>query len=79
MRFFASETSQGTKITGVVSKRELNAFRSGQDSQNDLQKTQPFVVAAAPGFCYMLIEIVTAGNILSPHLIVVNTEPKSNN
>ena len=77
MQFFAQETYQGTKITGILSKRDLAPFRPSQSSSDDdLHKTQPFSIAAAPGFCYMLIEIVTAGNILSPHLIVVRTEEK---
>ena len=76
MQFFAKESVQGTKVAGVLTKRELAPFRPSA-SGDDLHKTQPFAVSAAPGFGYLLFEIVTAGNILSPHLLVVHSsEPK---
>ena len=71
MQFFAREVQQGTKLAGVLSMRDLAPYRS--NSSDDLQKTQPFAVNAAPGYAYMLLDIVTAGNNLSPYLVVVNT------
>lgn len=61
-----------------MSKRDLVPYRrvAGAD-EDDLSRTQPFAVQAAPGFCYMFAEIVTAGNILSPHLFVVKTSQKA--
>lgn len=70
MRYFARESKSGTKVTGVIGKRDLLPYRNEEEN---LQRTQPYAVQAAPGYGYMFAEIVTAGNILSPHLFIVKT------
>lgn len=78
MRYFARELLSGVKLSGVISKRDLLPYRRINDeADDDLSRTQPFAVQAAPGFSYMFVEIVTAGNILSPHIFVVHTKQKT--
>ena len=71
IRFFVNEVQLGTEIHGCISKKQL--LSTIKSKREKLDTTSPVSVQAAPGFSYMLIEVVTSGNLLMHHLLVVRT------
>jgi hypothetical protein len=71
IRFFVNEVQLGTEIHGCISKKQL--LSTNKIKREKLETTSPVSVQAAPGFSYMLIEVVTSGNLLMHHLLVVRT------
>lgn len=58
----------------MLTKRDLAPYRPRQaNGLEDLQKTQPIAVPAAPGYGYLLLDTVGAGSVLSSYLVMVRT------
>ena len=65
----ANEYQSGTKLYGCIDKSMLMPYLRNRQS-DALDMTQPLFQRAAPGFCYMLIEVLTSGNLNTKHLFV---------
>jgi hypothetical protein len=64
-KYFSSEVQSGSGLHGCISVRKVKSMHKHLDT------TLPVSVPAAPGFSYMQIQIVTGGNLLKHHLLVV--------
>lgn len=68
LQFIASESQQGTTIHGYSKHLKL---KNRVKQLNQL--TSPVSVPADSGYSYLLIQVITSGNILTHHLLVVRT------